>query len=114
MGKDLSKIKHCFLFCNGGSCKKNGAEEFTKEFRKEIKNRDLHESVHTIKTLCMGQCKEGPYMCVLPQNVWYKEMNLEKGKILLDKLINDGEIMKGSILYKTDMDEMNTKYIEDN
>ncbi len=77
MGKDLTKVTNTVFVCNGGTCKKNGAEENTRELRCAIKMAGLHEVTHTIKTLCQGQCENAPVLFLNPDGIWYKRMTAE-------------------------------------
>jgi (2Fe-2S) ferredoxin len=77
MGKDLTKVTNTVFICNGGTCKKNGAEENTRELRCAIKMAGLHEVTHTVKTLCLGQCENAPVLFLNPEGQWYKRMTAE-------------------------------------
>jgi (2Fe-2S) ferredoxin len=77
MGKDLTKVTNTVFVCNGGTCKKNGAEENTRELRCAIKMAGLHEVTHTVKTLCQGQCENAPVLFLNPEGGWYKRMTAE-------------------------------------
>ena len=77
MGKDLTKVTNTVFICNGGTCKKSGAEENTRELRCAIKMAGLHEVTHTIKTLCQGQCENAPVLFLNPEGIWYKRMTAE-------------------------------------
>jgi (2Fe-2S) ferredoxin len=77
MGKDLTKVTNTVFICNGGTCKKSGAEENTRELRCAIKMAGLHEITHTIKTLCQGQCENAPVLFLNPEGIWYKRMTAE-------------------------------------
>ncbi len=56
----------------------------------------------------MGQCKEGPYLCVIPGNIWYKEMTPESGARMIEAHIENGQPLTDKILYQEGMETMNT------
>lgn len=106
MGKDLTKVSHTFFICNGGSCQKKGAELLTREVRCALKMQGLHDQVHTVKTLCQGQCLSGPLMFTAPDNVWYKEMELIHIPDLIDQHIKKDQLLETQLLYQQGQNEM--------
>ncbi|NSL87103.1 (2Fe-2S) ferredoxin domain-containing protein [Chitinophaga sp. Mgbs1] len=95
MGKDLQKVKRIAFICNGNSCLKKGAEETTVQLRAAITALDLHDSTHTIRTRCTGQCEHGPVVFIHPDGIWYKEMlpeltaHLAKSHLLENTPVSD-------------------------
>ena len=89
MAKDLTKVDNIVFICNGDSCLKKGAEENTKILRQAIKDNQLDDSTHTIKTRCTGQCDTGPMVFVHPEGVWYKKLDgITSQQIVVDHLLN--------------------------
>lgn len=84
---DLRSTKHHVLICNGGSCKKAGAEELTQAIRREISNRDLDLNIHTSRTLCNGRCLDQCVVISYPDGVWYKGMLPEDAPLFVDSLM---------------------------
>ncbi len=112
MGKDLANTDHCLLFCNGGSCKRKGSEEMIREVRAHLRMEGMSDRIHTIKTLCMGHCDEAPYVCVLPENVWYKEVSVEQGIRVVEEHLKEGKHLEDRLLFRSDMNEMATEVPE--
>lgn len=108
MGKDLGNTDHCLLLCNGGSCKRQGSEEMIRELRARIRMQERGDRIHTIKTHCMGHCHEGPYICVLPDNVWYKEIDAKKGIEVVDEHLLKGEPLEEHLLFRPGMERIRT------
>ena len=106
MGKDLTKVNHTIFICNGGSCKKQGAEDNVRELRCSLKMAGLHETTHTIKTLCMGQCENAPVMFIEGANTWYKRMTAEMIDELVDMQLNSTKALNGHALFKPGWDIM--------
>jgi (2Fe-2S) ferredoxin len=106
MGKDLTKLNQTVFICNGGSCKKQDADALTREMRCELKMAGLHETTHTIKTLCMGQCENAPVMYTEADNTWYKQMNFERVSLMVDHLASDNGQAPDNILFKKEWDKM--------
>lgn len=75
MGKDLSKVAHTFLFCDGSSCQKAGGELAVRSARAYLRNQGLWNQTHTIKTRCNGRCEDAPTCIVQSGDYWYKNIN---------------------------------------
>ena len=75
MGKDLNQVDNIVFICNGSTCLTKGADENTHLMRAVIKENNLHDKVHTIRTKCCGQCEEGPIVFIHPDGTWYKKVN---------------------------------------
>ena len=72
-----------FLLCNGKTCTKKGAEEVTNTIRRTIHQMGLDKTVHTTKTLCNGQCQNGPIVIAYPRGDWFQVMNPTLAKELI-------------------------------
>ena len=75
MGKNIANTTHTFLFCDGGSCQKAGSENVVRAARAYLRNNELWESTHTIKTRCNGRCEDAPTCIVNPSDSWYKNLS---------------------------------------
>lgn len=106
MGKDLTKVNQTIFICNGGSCKKQQAEDLTREIRCELKMAGLHETTHTIKTLCMGQCENAPVVYTESDNTWYKQMNIDRINLMVDSLASGNGETSDNILFRREWDKM--------
>lgn len=95
VGKDLTKVDKIIFMCSGFTCNKKGGEENIVALRACIKENALEAQVHTIKTLCTGQCESGPIMFVYPDGVWYKEMTESRAEevitvhVMHDRLLDN-------------------------
>jgi (2Fe-2S) ferredoxin len=85
MGKDMSRVAKVIYFCAGGPCTQKGSGLLIRETRALLKTEGLQAATHTVKTLCAGHCEHGPIVAVQPDNVWYREMDVEKS----DRVIRD-------------------------
>lgn len=91
--------------CSGYTCAKRGGEAHIQTLRKCIEDNALKEQVHTIKTLCTGQCESGPVMFVYPDGVWYKDVNESRAESIISSHIMKGQLLE-NILYKAGDAEM--------
>lgn len=95
---ELSGVTKHILLCNGKSCIRKGAEDVTKAIRSEIKQQDLTKYFHTTVTLCNGRCEDGPTVVVYPEGDWYREMDSDSGRSLV-QLLKNGKRINQSISY---------------
>ena len=74
MGKNLADVDYSFYHCDGGSCKKAGSENVLRDVRAHLRNNNLWDKTHSIKTRCNGRCEDAPTCIVQPGNYWYKNL----------------------------------------
>lgn len=100
MGKDLSKTTQCFYVCDGGSCRKAGSEKVTREARTFLRNNNLWDTTHTIRTRCNGRCEDAPTWIAQPGNYWYKNVTPELGVEILQSHINNNQPVASALLFQ--------------
>ena len=100
MGKNIANTTHTFLFCDGGSCQKAGSEQVTREARAYLRNNELWDTTHTIKTRCNGRCEDAPTCIVSPGNFWYKELTPEKIIPIVKSHLDNEQPIDANLLYK--------------
>ncbi|MDY8136612.1 (2Fe-2S) ferredoxin domain-containing protein [Aquimarina sp. 2201CG5-10] len=83
MGKNIPKVSTTFQFCDGGSCRKAKSEIAIREARAYLRNQELWDETHTIKTRCNGRCEDAPTWIVQPGNFWYKNLTPEKAVTII-------------------------------
>lgn len=106
MSKNLPGVTHTILVCNGGSCKKKGAEEVTREMRCALKMKGLHETTHTIKTYCVGSCENAPVVLLQPEDLWYKCITTDLTADFVDQKIVRGQELPEHILFRPGWEQM--------
>ena len=97
--KDLTTIKKHLFFCNGGSCKKRGAEESTAAVRLAIAAHGLSDSIHTTKTLCNGRCNDGPVVIAQPDGIWFQKIDTEKAEEFVRQYLVEQQVPWDNVLY---------------
>lgn len=100
MGKNIVNTKHTFFFCDGGSCKKAGSEQVVRTARAYLRNKELWDSTHTIKTRCNGRCEDAPTCIVHPGEFWYKELTPEKITHIVKGHINNECPIETELLFQ--------------
>jgi (2Fe-2S) ferredoxin len=98
--KDLQKVRKHVLLCNGGTCKKSGAEQITDAIRASILEQGLSDEIHTTKTLCNGRCNDGPIVIVMPDCIWLQKMSLDQVDDFVLHTLKEGQIPEEQCLFK--------------
>ena len=108
MGKDLSKVKQTFLFCDGGSCRRAGSDIVSREARLHLRNNNLWEETHTIKTRCNGRCEDAPTCIVQEGNYWYKNLNGSKIVQIIDSHLTDEKPVDEFLLFSDGQNQVDS------
>ena len=88
--------------CSGYTCQKRGGDQPILTLRKCIDDHALQEQVHTIKTLCTGQCESGPVMFVYPDGVWYREIDESRAESIISTHIMRGQFLDNILFMEGD------------
>ncbi|MBG9812779.1 cobalamin biosynthesis protein [Bacillus endophyticus] len=104
----MQGVQKHILICSGKTCIKNGGEQVAEAIREEIKEMSLTKFIHTTKTLCNGQCKNGAITILYPDGIWYKEMNEDSGRKLI-KEISEVRPLEQNII----LDYKNHQFVEE-
>ncbi|KNH22893.1 hypothetical protein ACS78_10910 [Priestia megaterium] len=96
---NMQEVQKHVLICNGKSCCKNGGEEVAEAIRDQIKKSGYTKFIHTTKTLCNGQCKNGAITILYPDGIWYKEMDEESGRKLIEEINEELPLEKKVLLF---------------
>ena len=98
-------IKRQVFVCHGKSCTAVGSAEVKKEFEKELEARNLrygkaskgrNPNGSVVLTDCssVGFCAIGAAVLVYPEGVWYAQVRAEDVKEIVEKHLENGEIVK--------------------
>ncbi len=109
MGKDVSKVTTTFQFCDGGSCKKAKSELAVREARAHLRNNNLWDTTHTIRTRCNGRCEDAPTWIVQPGNYWYKNLTPKKAIEIVKSHTETQEPIEDYLLFKDGDSKLNTE-----
>lgn len=66
-----------FVCCNErepgeDACANRGSAALQKELKAIVKDKGLKGRIRVSRAMCFGLCSEGPNICVMPDNVWYR------------------------------------------
>ncbi len=77
-----------------GFCFNKGSVDIVNKFMQEIEDRELSGEVMITNTGCFGICSRGPVAVIYPQGVWYGDLTPEKVEEIVEKHIENGEVVK--------------------
>jgi sirohydrochlorin cobaltochelatase len=70
----------------GPSCAPRGSVDIARAFKERVKERGAKARVRVSRTLCLGRCRIGPNVAILPDNVWYHAVTLADVDAILEQL----------------------------
>ena len=62
------------LICGGTACCSGGGDKIAEEFKKQLAEQKLDETVQVVTTGCLGFCEQGPIVKILPQGTFYVQV----------------------------------------
>ena len=100
--KNRDKYAYQVLVCGGTGCVSSNCADVENAINEELENQGIKKNVRVYQTGCMGICALGPVMMVLPDRVFYTELNPEKAKeIVQSHLVNKKPIEEYTFYDKT-------------
>lgn len=108
---DLTYKKE-LLVCGGTGCQASGGIDVLDTLQNEIEKRALNKDVRVIKTGCFGFCEKGPIVKVIPDNIFYIEVDMEKAKKIIDSHIVKGEPVDDCLYHDPDTNKLIRKQVD--
>ncbi|GAA0178524.1 NADH-quinone oxidoreductase subunit NuoF [Clostridium sediminicola] len=93
------------LVCGGTGCHASGGIEVIDIFEKELQKAGLQDRVNVISTGCFGFCEKGPIVKIMPDNIFYIEINAEKAKRIVKEHIINKKIVEDCLFKQPDTGE---------
>lgn len=90
----LSKYNYQILICGGAGCISSNCGEVKDALIKCLKQYNLHSKVAVIETGCMGTCAVGPVLLIMPDEIFYTEVNPQKMAEIVKSHIINGNIIE--------------------
>ncbi|NJM88872.1 MAG: (2Fe-2S) ferredoxin domain-containing protein [Hydrococcus sp. RU_2_2] len=73
--------------CQKSSCRKRGSKAVCKALTTSLKQAGLKKKVTLQETGCMGKCKSGPHLAVLPDKTRYTQVHPKQVADIIQKHI---------------------------
>jgi (2Fe-2S) ferredoxin len=84
------------LVCQNRGCNRAGAEQVFAAFQ-----RQLPAGIRLVKTACLGHCGNGPTVLVLPEQVWYCQVQPEEVTAIVERHLIQGHPIEAMRCKKT-------------
>ena len=78
--KEQEQYKYRVYVCAGAGCVSSNCALIRDTVLSELARNGLKDDVKVYETGCMGTCAVGPVMLVLPDKVFYTELDAQKAK----------------------------------
>lgn len=86
--------RHTVYVCGGAGCNSSNSDAIVQALKKAITLRGLAQEVRLVVTGCVGLCAQGPCMIVDPEGVFYGNLTPEKIKMIVDKHLIGGNVIR--------------------
>lgn len=90
------------LCCTDTGCTASKSAELITAFAEALKQNNLEDEVHIVKTGCFGFCQKGPLIAVYPDQVFYCHVKKEDVRRIVEEHLCRGQICQD--LQLTDID----------
>jgi len=93
ISKARKKQKTCITVCGGTGCHAYGCIKVAQAFKREIKKRNLQDSVEVRTTGCHGFCERGPIVVIQPEGIFYQRIQLKDIKEVISETVRKKKII---------------------
>ena len=91
---NLNSTKKDILCCGGTGCHASNSNVLIDNLRTLIKEKGLENDVRVIQTGCFGFCAQGPIVKIMPDNVFYVQVQPEDAAEIVEKHIIGKELVE--------------------
>ena len=91
---EQAKYKYRVYVCSGAGCVSSGCADVRDAVLSALDKAGIGSDVKVYETGCMGTCAVGPVMLVMPDRVFYTELDPEKAKEIVRKHIVGGKVIE--------------------
>ncbi|MBR4673722.1 MAG: NADH-quinone oxidoreductase subunit NuoF [Victivallales bacterium] len=91
---NLQSAKKDILCCGGTGCHASSSNVLIDNLRNLIKEKGLENDVRVIQTGCFGFCAQGPIVKIMPDNVFYVQVQPEDAAEIVEKHVIGKELVE--------------------
>jgi (2Fe-2S) ferredoxin len=92
---DQPSSPRCVQVCQNRTCKKQGALKVLEAFT-ALPIPDVTVTASS----CLGQCGNGPMVLILPDVVWYSDVQPDEVSLLVENHLLGGQIVKQMLYHR--------------
>jgi NADH-quinone oxidoreductase subunit F len=89
----MSNQKMQILVCAGGGCVASGSLKVSAALKDIVKAEGLGKRVEIKETGCQGPCAVGPVCRIMPENVFYQNVQVEDAKDIIEQHVKKGVLV---------------------
>ena len=82
------------LICGGTACCSGGGDKIAEEFKKQLAEQKLDETVQVVTTGCLGFCEQRPIVKILPQGTFYVQVKDADVKEIVAEHLVKGRVVQ--------------------
>lgn len=98
-------IRMELLVCGGTGCQASNSSRVLEVLKQEIKNANLQDEVNVLFTGCFGFCEKGPIVKVMPDNIFYVEVDEEAAKKIVAEHVVKGRVYQEKLYVEPETNE---------
>ncbi len=91
--KLLGGFKKNILVCGGAGCISSRCGDVVNALHDALEELELADDINVIETGCMGLCAAGPMILILPERIFYTNLDAKKTREIVTRHILNGEIV---------------------
>lgn len=91
---DQSRYLYRVYVCAGAGCVSSGCNAVRDAVINEIERSGLEEKIKVYETGCMGTCAVGPVLLVLPDRVFYTDLDEKKAREIVKTHLVKGKVVE--------------------
>ena len=110
--KEQEQYKYRVYVCAGAGCVSSNCALIRDTVLSELARVGIKDDVKVYETGCMGTCAVGPVMLVLPDKVFYTELDAQKAKEIVRSHLKNGKMIEEYTFYDHSL-EKNVPIIDD-
>ncbi len=100
------------LVCCGTGCLANGAYEIYEKLKYLLSKERIVVETEVKPTGCNGLCEKGPVVKILPDEISYFKVSIEDVEEIIEKTINNGEVIERLLYYDTNENKRIVNHID--
>jgi len=85
------KYKTVVSVCGGTGCQAYGCQKVKEAIRRELRKKNIGETVALKYTGCPGFCERGPLVTIYPQNIFYQRVKVEDVPLIISETVQKGK-----------------------
>ena len=107
------KYQRHVLVCGGTGCTSGNSQKILEEFRNQIQQHNLQNTVNLVMTGCFGLCALGPVVIVYPEGSFYSQLTVDHVQDIVQKHLLGGQVVTELLYKETVSDDGSVKPLQE-